>query len=67
MIATTDDPSDRILQTYLPIIPKHIWSKETYKTIGDAKFEAPIVGTGPYQAVEWQTGQFVRFERNPNY
>jgi peptide/nickel transport system substrate-binding protein len=67
MIATTDDGSDRILQTYLPIIPKHIWSKQTYKTIGDAKFDPPLVGSGPYQAVEWQTGQFVRFVRNPNY
>ena len=70
MIATTDDGSDRVLQTYLPIIPKHIWSKATYKTIGDAKanpFNPPLVGTGPYQAVEWQTGQFVRFTRNPNY
>jgi peptide/nickel transport system substrate-binding protein len=67
MIATTDDGSDRILQTYLPIIPKHIWSKQTYKTIGDAKFDPPLIGSGPYQAVEWQTGQFVRFVRNPNY
>ena len=70
MIVYTEDASDRILQTYLPIIPKHIWGKETYKTIGDAKFEVagqPLVGTGPYQAVEWKTGQFVRFVRNPNY
>jgi peptide/nickel transport system substrate-binding protein len=67
MIATTDDGSDRILQTYLPIIPKHIWSRETFETIGKAKFNPPFVGTGPYQAVEWQTGQFVRFERNVNY
>ena len=67
MIATTDDASNRILQTYLPIIPKHIWSKETSSTIGDATFTGPLVGTGPYQAVEWQTGQFIRFQRNPNY
>lgn len=67
MIATTDDASSRILQTYLPIIPKRVWSKETSSTIGDATFAAPLVGTGPYQAVEWQTGQFVRFQRNPNY
>lgn len=67
MIATTDDASSRILQTYLPIIPKHVWSKETSSTIGDTKFLAPLVGTGPYQAVEWQTGQFIRFQRNPNY
>src|SRR5206468_5967584 len=24
-------------------------------------------GTGPYQAVEWKTGEYVRMVRNPNY
>lgn len=73
LIATTDDNSARILQTYLPIIPKHIWGKYTYDKIGeDALFEPPadgsgLVGSGPYQAVEWKTGEFVRFKRNPNY
>jgi peptide/nickel transport system substrate-binding protein len=67
LIATTDDASDRVLQIALPIIPKHIWGKETYATIGKATFEPPLVGTGPYQAVEWQTGQFIRLERNENY
>ncbi len=67
VVMTTDDPSERILQTYLPIIPKHIWGNETYKSIADAKFDPPLVGTGPYQAVEWKTGQYVRFERNPHY
>ncbi len=67
MIATTKDGSDRILQTYLPIVPEHIWGKETAATIGEAEFKPTLVGTGPYQAVEWQTGQFVRFVRNPNY
>lgn len=67
MILTTDDTSQRILQTYIPILPKHIWGKETYKTLGDAKFDAPLVGTGPYMAVEWKSGQYVHFVRNPNY
>ena len=79
MIATTDDNSSRILQTYLPIIPKHIWEKQangkpqTYETIaGDKLFDPPtdgsgLVGSGPYQAVEWKTGEFVRFKKNPNY
>ncbi len=67
LIATTDDPSDRVLQIALPIIPKHIWGEETYETIGKATFEPPLVGTGPYQAVDWQTGQFIRLQRNPNY
>ena len=29
--------------------------------------EPPVVGTGPYQAVEWKPGEFIRFARNPNY
>jgi peptide/nickel transport system substrate-binding protein len=67
MILTTDDPSTRILQTYVPILPKHIWGKETYKTMGEAKFDGPLVGTGPYTEVEWKTGQYARFERNQSY
>ncbi len=67
LVATTDDPSDRVLQIALPIIPKHIWGKETWETIGKAKFTPPLVGSGPYQAVDWQTGQFIRLQRNPNY
>jgi peptide/nickel transport system substrate-binding protein len=67
MIVTTDDPSDRVLQIAIPVIPKHIWGKYDYKTIGKAKFEGPLVGTGPYLEVDWQTGQFVRMQRNPTY
>src|SRR5262249_3217474 len=66
-IAYTTDPSDRIFQIYVPILPKHIWSKDDYKKIGDEKFDAPLVGTGPYTLAEWKTGQFARFVRNPNY
>ncbi len=67
MIAYTKDASERILQTNLPIIPKHIWGKLDYKAIGDAKFVAPLVGTGPYTLAEWKTSQYARFVRNPNY
>lgn len=67
MIAYTTDASDRILQTYLPIIPKHIWGDKDYVAIGEAKFEAPLVGTGPYVLEEWVTSQYARFVRNPEY
>jgi peptide/nickel transport system substrate-binding protein len=70
LIASTTDQSDRIYQIYLPILPKHIYGKYDYKQIGaeDFKgFDAPLVGTGPYTLVEWKTGQFMRFTRNPNY
>jgi len=61
------DPSDRVLQMYIPILPKHIWKDQTITSIDTYGNDVPVVGSGPYQAVEWQTGQFVRFERNPNY
>jgi peptide/nickel transport system substrate-binding protein len=72
MVVTTDDPSDRVLQTYIPILPKHIWGKYTYKTMGDQTFQPPadgtgLVGTGPYLVAEWKTGQYVRFIRNKSY
>ncbi len=66
-IAYTTDPSDRIFQIYVPILPKHIWGKDDYKKIGDETFDAPLVGTGPYTLAEWKTGQFARFVRNPNW
>jgi peptide/nickel transport system substrate-binding protein len=66
-IAYTTDPSDRIFQVYVPILPKHIWGKDNYKKIGDETFEAPLVGSGPYTLAEWKTGQFARFVRNPNW
>jgi len=67
LVAYTTDQSDRIFQIYMPILPKHVWGKFTYKNISDQKFDAPLVGTGPYTLQEWRTGQFARFIRNPNY
>jgi peptide/nickel transport system substrate-binding protein len=67
MVAFTTDQSDRVFQVYVPILPKHIFGKVNYKEMADEKFNAPLVGTGPYILKEWKTNQFARFERNPNY
>jgi peptide/nickel transport system substrate-binding protein len=66
-IAYTTDQSDRIFQVYVPILPEHIYGELNYEEIAEEKFDPPLVGTGPYTMAEWQTGQFARFERNPNY
>jgi peptide/nickel transport system substrate-binding protein len=66
-IAYTTDPSDRVFQVYVPILPEHIWKKDDYKKIADATFDPPLIGTGPYTLAEWKTGQFARFVRNPNF
>jgi peptide/nickel transport system substrate-binding protein len=63
----TEDPSDRPLQTYVPILPEHIFGDIDYVAMADETFDAPLVGTGPYQAVEWRTGQSITFQRNPHY
>ena len=73
LVVETDTPTALLLPAYVPILPKHIWSKHTLKQIADAEAEgaflnnAPVVGTGPYTAVEYKPGEFMRFERNPNY
>lgn len=66
-VAYTKDQSERIFQVYVPILPEHVWGKYDYKTIAEQKFDAPLVGTGPYTLAEWKTGQYVRFVRNPNF
>ena len=66
-VAYTTDQSDRIYQVYMPILPEHVWGTFDYTKIAEEKFDAPLVGTGPYTLVEWQTGQFARFVRNESY
>ncbi|MDH4142699.1 MAG: ABC transporter substrate-binding protein [Chloroflexota bacterium] len=66
-VITLERPNERLLKGYLPILPKHIWESQTIETIGDYQNEPPVVGSGPYLAQEWQTGQFIRFDKNPNY
>jgi peptide/nickel transport system substrate-binding protein len=61
-------PSSLILGAYVPILPEHIWKKVTPKQANaDFANPVPVVGTGPFQAVEWQKGQFTRFVRNEHY
>jgi peptide/nickel transport system substrate-binding protein len=73
LVATTEFPTTLLTQAYIPIVPKHIWSKYTLDQIGNTEAdgyfgnEPPVVGSGPYVAVEWKSGEFVRMARNPNY
>ena len=67
VVLTLSQPDERILQTNVPILPKHIWGDQTLDTICDFQNEPPVVGSGPYQAQEWQTGQYINFTKNPNW
>ena len=73
LVVTTEFPNTLLLQSYVPILPKHVWEQYTLAQIGDPEVEGyfqnqpPVVGTGPYVAVEWEPGNFIRFARNENY
>jgi len=66
VVVTLSRANDRILKTYVPILPAHVWEAKA-DAICDDQFTPPIVGSGPYQAQEWETGQFVKFAKNPNW
>ncbi len=65
---STKAPKANMLAMVVPIIPEHIWSKVPGKDAGSSfQNPAPIVGTGPYQVVEFQKGRYVHLQANPNY
>jgi peptide/nickel transport system substrate-binding protein len=73
VVVETEFPNTLLLQAYVPILPEHIWSEYSIEEIGNFEGaepflnEPPVVGTGPYVAVEFEPGNFIRFERNENY
>jgi len=47
-----------------PMLPRHLFEGTDVKT---SKYANAPVGTGPYRFVEWQRGQYMRLDRNPDY
>ena len=66
IVFRTAEPSVQMLSMYVPILPKHIWEEVPEEETKSFENE-PAVGSGPFQAMEWREGQFVRFEANPDY
>jgi peptide/nickel transport system substrate-binding protein len=67
-VIVTKAPKANILQMVVPIIPEHIWSKVPGKLAGTSYVnKPPIIGSGPYQIVEFQQGKFVRLQANKDY
>lgn len=60
-------PKADLLRLYIPILPKHIWEPLGKKASTTFANEAPVVGSGPFQIVEWDHASFLRLKRNPYY
>jgi peptide/nickel transport system substrate-binding protein len=68
VVFTCSKPKANMLGLWIPILPEHIWSKVPPKEV-ESKFKnpPPIIGSGPFQTVEWKKGAYVRLEANKNY
>jgi peptide/nickel transport system substrate-binding protein len=68
VVIRTQAPKASMLDMIVPILPEHIWSKVSPKAAGTAfQNPPPVVGTGPFQIVEFQPGKFVRLKANAEY
>ena len=65
---TCSEAKTNMLGMPIPILPEHIWSKLTAAQI-TATFpnKPPMIGTGPFQVVEWKHGEYVRAVANKDY
>jgi peptide/nickel transport system substrate-binding protein len=65
---TTSDPtslySGAVPYLYTYVIPEHIWSEYEEPKSYD---NVPQIASGPFRVVEYERGQFVRMERNPEW
>ncbi|MEI6451601.1 MAG: peptide ABC transporter substrate-binding protein, partial [Actinomycetes bacterium] len=67
-VFTCSRPKANMLGMWVPILPEHIWSRIDPKDAGTGYANAPpIVGSGPFQVVEWKKGSYLRLAANPGY
>ena len=68
VVFTCSKPKANMLGLWMPILPEHIWSKVKPSEV-ENKFTnpPPIIGSGPFQTVEWKKGQYVRMVANKDY
>jgi peptide/nickel transport system substrate-binding protein len=62
------EPKADLLRIWIPILPRHIWSKvPPGKASSSFVDKPPIVGTGPFQCTEFKKGSYVRMVANKHY
>ncbi len=67
-VFTCSQPVATMLQGWVPILPEHIWAKIDPKKAGTTfRNDPPVVGTGPFQVVEWKKNSYVRLVANKDY
>jgi peptide/nickel transport system substrate-binding protein len=68
VVITCSRPKADILSMWVPILPEHIWGGfHSYNAAYNFANKPPIVGSGPFQVVQWVHGQYIRCVANKNY
>jgi peptide/nickel transport system substrate-binding protein len=61
-------PKANLLAPNVPIVPEHIWSKISGKSATTSyPNKPPVVGSGPFQVVEWKRGSYLKLQANKDY
>jgi peptide/nickel transport system substrate-binding protein len=61
-------PRATMLQMWVPIVPKHIWGSVSPKKAGSVHSnDPPVIGSGPFQVVDWKKNQYVRLVANKDF
>jgi len=67
-VFTCSRPKSNMLGMWVPILPEHVWANVDPADAGTGYAnEEPIVGSGPFQVVEWKKGSFLRLAANKDY
>ena len=68
VVITCTRPKADILSMWVPILPEHIWGRfHSYNAAYNFANKPPIVGSGPFQIVQWVRGQYIRCVANKDY
>ena len=68
VVITCTRPKADILSMWVPILPQHIWGRfHSYKAAYNFANKPPIVGSGPFQIVQWVHGQYIKCVANKSY
>ena len=68
VVITCSRPKADILSMWVPILPQHIWGRfHSYTQAYNFANKPPIVGSGPFQVVQWVHGQYIRCVANKSY
>ncbi|MDS1269552.1 ABC transporter substrate-binding protein [Lipingzhangella sp. LS1_29] len=64
-----DEPQVIMEHLSVPIVPEHVWSgQEDFGELPEVDGSAyPIIGSGPFELVEYETENFARLEANDGY